>query len=507
MKPGRLRRPVQVGAFFRKESTEVIRQPLLLLTLVFGPFLIMAIFAMGYNETPDRLRTLFVAAEGSPFTERVEGYADEIGTYVQYAGVTSDAEDAIRRLRADEVDVVIRFPDDPLDTVLTGERAAVTVVHTRLDPIEQTAISFAARLGVDEINSQILAGIVQGGQDLAAPAGVGFAAAESSIDEIEAALGSNDPDVLKGAVETLAGHSDRLATSVQISASLTEQLLGPQESVTMTEQLVEPLQQLSSMVDGIRDSPTSATLDQLAALRSLLSTVSDNYSAFTSVDSAVLVRPFESRIELAVDEVGEVTDWYAPAAVILMLQQFGVAFGALSFVRERQLGIIDVYRVAPVNAAEALVGKYLAYLAIGGVMGAALLALVVTALGVPVAGSVGQLGLVIGLTLFASIGLGVVISLASASDAQAVQYTLIVLLASLFFSGFFLSLGQLEGVAQWVSYLLPVTYGMQMLRDVMLRGVAPDPDIAVALALYGAVAFALALVAARKRMGPVTRAA
>ncbi len=245
----------------------------------------------------------------------------------------------------------------------------------------------------------------------------------------------------------------------------------------------------------------------MATLRSLLATVSENYSAFTSVDSAVLVRPFESRIELAVDEVGEVTDWYAPAAVILMLQQFGVAFGALSFVRERQLGIIDVYRVAPVNAAEALVGKYLAYLAIGGVMGAALLALVVTALGVPIAGSVGQLGLVIGLTLFASIGLGVVISLASASDAQAVQYTLIVLLASLFFSGFFLSLGQLEGVAQWVSYLLPVTYGMQMLRDVMLRGVAPDPTIAVALALYGAVAFSLALVAARRRMGPVTRAA
>jgi ABC-2 type transport system permease protein len=101
----------------------------------------------------------------------------------------------------------------------------------------------------------------------------------------------------------------------------------------------------------------------------------------------------------------------------------------------------------------------------------------------------------------------VVISLASASDAQAVQYTLIVLLASLFFSGFFLSLGQLEGVAQWASYLLPVTYGMQMLRDVMLRGVAPDPAVAVALALYGVVAFSLALVAARKRMGPLTRAA
>ena len=71
------------------------------------------------------------------------------------------------------------------------------------------------------------------------------------------------------------------------------------------------------------------------------------------------------------------TDWYAPAAVILMLQQFGVAFGALSFVRERQLGIVDVYRVAPVNATETLLGKYLAYLVIGGAIGAVLTALIV----------------------------------------------------------------------------------------------------------------------------------
>ena len=84
------------------------------------------------------------------------------------------------------------------------------------------------------------------------------------------------------------------------------------------------------------------------------------------------------------------TDWYAPAAVILMLQQFGIAFGALTFVRERQLGIVDIFRVAPVNAAETLVGKYLAFLAIGGGIGALLTALVVTTLDVPIAGTLAR---------------------------------------------------------------------------------------------------------------------
>ena len=60
-----------------------------------------------------------------------------------------------------------------------------------------------------------------------------------------------------------------------------------------------------------------------------------------------------------------------------------MAFGALTFVRERQLGITDIFRVAPINASETLLGKYVAYLAVGGAIGAVLTALVVVGLGVP----------------------------------------------------------------------------------------------------------------------------
>ena len=55
---------------------------------------------------------------------------------------------------------------------------------------------------------------------------------------------------------------------------------------------------------------------------------------------------------------------------------------------------------------------------------------------------------------------------------QAVQYTMILLLASLFFSGFFLNVEQLHDAAKLVSLLLPVSYGMQM---------QPDPPAAPAL--------------------------
>lgn len=410
MKTSIARRPMQVATFMRKEVVDVVRQPRLLLTMVIGPFLIMAAFGIGYRDTPTLMRTVFVAPPGSPFLDQIETYAAEVGEYVDYVGTSTDPEAAHRMLLDGDADLIVTFPDDPLGSVLRSERAPITVTHTRLDPIERTAIIFASRLSVDRINAQVLASIVGEGQEAA---------------------------------------------------------------TTVTE------------------SP---------ALRELLGAADTDLTQLAAIDAEVIVRPFQSDVNLAVDHVRHVTDWYAPAAIVLMLQQFGVAFGALTFVRERQLGITDVFRVAPVGPGAALVGKYLGHLLIGCAIGAALTALVVATLDVPLAGSYVDVAIVMALTLFGSIGLGFVISLLSSTDAMAVQYTMITLLASLFFSGFFLNLAQLGEVARAIGWALPVTYGMQMLRDVMLRGADIDSRLVAGLAGYGAVMFAIGMVGAGRRM-------
>ena len=55
-----------------------------------------------------------------------------------------------------------------------------------------------------------------------------------------------------------------------------------------------------------------------------------------------------------------------------------------------------------------------------------------------------------------------------------------------------------NGFAGW---LLPVSYGMELLRDVMLRGVPINRRLTAGLGGYGVVAFLLALAGARRRMG------
>jgi ABC-2 type transport system permease protein len=497
VKPTAFRRLVQVGTFLRKEAIDVVHQPRLLLTLVIGPFAILAVFGLGYRDTPKPMRTLFVAPAGSPLLDRVEQYAEEIKFYVEYAGTSHDQAAAERQLLQGDIDLIVAFPDDPLATVLKGQQPPISVVHTRLDPIERTAITFASQIAVDRINGQILAGIIEGGKAYADPAVEVLADAETTLASLDAAIDTGDAAAVRKAIDQVQAATAQLSVSGRIDAQLTKQLAaagGDDKQATAATAAFDDLHSTVQSLDA------GATAEDVAKARTAMETIRVNYGKLSAVDPAVLVRPFTREVRLAVDNVNNVTDWYAPAAIVLMLQQFGVAFGALSFVRERQLGIVEVFRVAPVGATETLIGKYLAYLLIGGAIGTALTALVVLALDVPMAASVGDVALAMGLSLFASIGVGFVISLASASDAQAVQYTLIVLLASLFFSGFFLSIGQLSGAANWAGYLLPVTYGMNLLRDVMLRGADLDRTVTLQLLAYGCIMFLVALWGTRRRM-------
>ena len=154
----------------------------------------------------------------------------------------------------------------------------------------------------------------------------------------------------------------------------------------------------------------------------------------------MLVRPFTSQVATAEPGTHTITDFYAPAAVVLLVQQFGVAFGALTFVRERALGTVELYQAGPVSAG-ADADRQVPRLPPrrrrgGGPAGRAARAACSTcrckAAPVPSPSCSGW-------CCSARSASGFLISLVSRNDTQAVQYAMIVLLASLFFSGFFLA--------------------------------------------------------------------
>jgi ABC-2 type transport system permease protein len=221
---------------------------------------------------------------------------------------------------------------------------------------------------------------------------------------------------------------------------------------------------------------------------------------FEALDAELLVSPFTGRVQRVSGDAVRLTDFYAPAVLVLLVQHMVVTFIGLSVVREEELGTTELFRVAPVSVGEILLGKTLAYLLLGGVVAAVLVGLLVVGLGVPMLGSWPLLAVGVAAALLAAIGLAFVVALAARSDSQAVQYAMLVLLASIFFSGFILSLDRFVPAVTFLASALPATHAIRLLRGIMLRGSAMPAVLVATLAGFAAVLLAVSWAMLRRRL-------
>jgi ABC-2 type transport system permease protein len=228
--------------------------------------------------------------------------------------------------------------------------------------------------------------------------------------------------------------------------------------------------------------------------------LNEELSKFQPPDSYVLVSPFTANVsglsEVQFTPVGFLT----PAVLILLLQHMSVTFAALSIVRERRSGIMELFRVAPLSALETLIGKYVSYMIFNVLIAAPLTGLVIWGLGVPILGNWTDFVIALLVVSFASLGIGFVISLISETEIHAVQYSMLFMLTSIFFSGFFLDLRLLWNPLKILAWSLPATYGIRMLQDIMLRGYPISTVILLGISAIGVVLFAVSLLLLRKKM-------
>lgn len=120
-----------VLAFAGKEMRQVLRQPKLMAVLILGPFLILGLFAAGFQATPPPLRTLVVLPEGSELESSMPQIAEQIGSEIELVGTLGDTGEARQRLLDGEVDLVVEAPADAATTVRNDEQATVVVYHNR----------------------------------------------------------------------------------------------------------------------------------------------------------------------------------------------------------------------------------------------------------------------------------------------------------------------------------------------------------------------------------------
>src|ERR1044071_668227 len=120
---------IRISSFMSKELTEIIRQPRLILTLVFGPFLIMFLFGLGYPNQNRSLRTTFVAEDPSSLQGDMKMFTESLSPSIMSQTVENNKELALAKLALNQTDLVILIPKDPFGTVQKNQQAKFVIYH------------------------------------------------------------------------------------------------------------------------------------------------------------------------------------------------------------------------------------------------------------------------------------------------------------------------------------------------------------------------------------------
>jgi ABC-2 type transport system permease protein len=220
-----------------------------------------------------------------------------------------------------------------------------------------------------------------------------------------------------------------------------------------------------------------------------------------TVSPDVVASPTRADVVNLAPSAPDVVAFYGIMVLALIVQHTVVTVSSLSLLHDRRRGMLDLFRISPVGSAEILAGKYAAFTLLGTVVSLAVLAVLVVAFGVPFLGGPGVVLGCLALLVVASIGIGTVLALVSDTDRQAIQLSLLVLLASVFFSGLALDLEQFSAPVRVIGGLLPVTQAGRLLQDLLLRGSASDIwGAALLLAIAGGL-FVAGWLALRRELG------
>jgi ABC-2 type transport system permease protein len=388
----------------------------------------------------------------------------------------------MQQLQDGRVDLVIDFPGEVGETIRDDQQALITVYHSQMDPVESRAIELLMQSAVDQANRQLLTEVVGNAQGETEELGERVTSARERATAVREAVERDGEGAAEGQIEGL--QTEILGVAAAAGPALVLAGAAGVEDGEDLQARIERIAELGEDLDGGGED-VDTSLAQVKELEEELAEIETALAEFRSLSPEVVAAPFRGQAVRVDAEGVELSHFYAPAVAVVLLQHLLVTALGLSLVRERELGTTELYRVAPLRAGEIVIGKYLAHLLVALIVAAALIALLVGALGVPMRGDIVSLVLAVVAVCLASAGLGFLVSLAARSDSQAVQYAMLLLLLTVFFSGFILSVERFIPQVGWIAWTVPATYGIELLRDVMLRGVPARPLLLAALSGIG----------------------
>ncbi|MGG1514805.1 ABC transporter permease [Paenibacillus oryzisoli] len=192
-------------------------------------------------------------------------------------------------------------------------------------------------------------------------------------------------------------------------------------------------------------------------------------------------------------------DNFGPVLIGFFVFFFVFLLSGVAFLRERTGGTLERLLATPLRRWEIVVGYILGF-GIFTTLQSALIAWFATSvLGLMLVGSFWYVLLITLLLALTALSLGTLISAFANNEFQMIQFIPLIIVPQVFFSGLF-SLDTMSVYLRWIGTIMPLKYGADALRNIMIRGAGWDRiwfDVLV-LALFTIVFMGLNIVALKK---------
>lgn len=163
--------------------------------------------------------------------------------------------------------------------------------------------------------------------------------------------------------------------------------------------------------------------------------------------------------------------YIVPGIIGVLLSLTLLAITSIAIVREREKGTFEQLVVTPVSKTDIMLGKMLPFVVVGYVQMACILILGRVLFHIPIRGSVTLLFVISLGFIVANLGIGLLVSTLVKTQIQAIQLSIFFLMPNILLSGFMFPREAMPRVAQWISYALPLTYYLTVLRGILLKGI------------------------------------
>ena len=200
-----------------------------------------------------------------------------------------------------------------------------------------------------------------------------------------------------------------------------------------------------------------------------------------------------SLVGFSLYEQRAVLDRVAPGLLAVFVLFFTFILTGVGFLRERAQGTLERLQTTLVGSFDIMLGYMLGFLIFAIVQTVVILLFTIFALSIEYVGSLWEIGVVLFLLVTVAVSLGIFISSFANNEFQVVQFIPIVLAPQIFLSGVIIPVEQMPALFEWFSVVIPLTYAVDALREIMLLGT----DLTTLwLNLAVIAAFSVALLAA-----------